>query len=174
MTTKEPAHLYGVVPLRSSFEEVLGWRPVPIWIKTLLLPFREQITYDGLITTYSIHFGPGIRSSLNESYSKLKEREGIIEQLTDSSGQPQIRTSLDRQKPRKPAPDWRPAVAEIVAQAEKMRQADTKVQGTAFALLRAAAALAQSTLAEPSAREEHIKILRQVYNALTRLEKLLR
>ena len=174
MTTKEPAHLYGVVPLRSSFEEVLGWRPVPIWIKTLLLPFREQITYDGLIMTYSVHFGPGIRSSLNEGYNELKEREGIIEQLTDSSGQPQMRTSLDRQKPRKPAPDWRPVVAEIVAQAEKMRQADTKAQSAAFGLLRAAAVLAQSTLTEPSAREEQFKILRQADNALIRLEKLLR
>lgn len=61
-----------------------------------------------------------------------------------------------------------------MAQTEKMRQTDTKMQGAALNLLRAAAALAQSTLTEPSTREEHIRSLRQVSKALARLEKLLR
>jgi hypothetical protein len=173
LSSKEPGHLYGVTSLYDPLEEVLGGGPLPIYIQALLLPFRQRIIYDGIIMFHSIYFGPGIRAGLNESYNKLKECEGIIEQLVDSSGQPQIRTSLDRQKPRKSAPDWRPVVAEIVAQAEKMRQADTKVQSAAFSLLRAAAAMAQSTLAEPSAKEEHIQALRQVNSALTRLEKLL-
>ena len=173
LSSKEPGHLYGVISLYDPLEKVLGGGPVPIYVRVLLLPFRQRIIYDGIIVFHSIYFGPGFRASLNDTYNELKEREGIIEQLTDSSGRPQIRTSLDRQKPRKPAPDWYPVVAEIVAQAEKMRQADTKVQSAAFGLLRAAAALAQSTLADPSAKEEHIQALRQVNSALTRLKKLL-
>ena len=54
--------------------------------------------------------------------------------MIGSDGQPQLRTSLARKAPAKPAPDWRPAVDGIVAQTEKMRQTDTKLQGAAFGL----------------------------------------
>jgi hypothetical protein len=84
-----------------------------------------------------------------------------------------MRTSLDRKAPRKPAPDWRPAVDQIVVQTEKMRQTDTKLQGAAFGLLRAAASLTQATLQEKDAEAEAARRLRSVRTALTKLEKLL-
>ncbi len=62
---------------------------------------------------------------------------------------------------------------EIVAQTEKMRQANTKLQTAAFGLLRAAASLAQATLQQPEAGEEHVRRLKQVRTALTRLENQL-
>jgi len=63
----------------------------------------------------------------------------------------------------------------IVAQTEKMRQSDTKLQGAAFGLLRAAASLAQATLQEQDAEAEAeaARRLRSVRTAMTRLEKLL-
>lgn len=69
--------------------------------------------------------------------------------------------------------DWRPAVDEIVAQAEKMRQTDTKLQGAAFGLLRAAASLAQATLLEQGAEDEATKRMKAVRTALTKVERLL-
>jgi len=173
MSLKEPEHLYGALGLMDPLEVVLGGMPLPTMVAATLLPFRDRITYDGLLSPYRIFFGPGIRRSANATYNRLKEREGIIESLVGPDGQPQIRTSLARKAPAKAAPDWRPAVDEIVAQAEKMRQTDTKLQGAAFGLLRAAASLAQATLLEQGADDEAAKRMKSVRTAVTKLERLL-
>jgi hypothetical protein len=169
----KPERLYGVLGLVDPIEAIFAGRRLPIYVKGVLLPFQGQITYDGLLSTYSILFGGGMRSSMKETYNRLKRKEGIIEQLIGPDGKPQIRTSLNRQKPRKPAPDWRPAVDEIVAQAEKMRRADTPQQSAALSLLRAAAQMAQATLQEPRDADGHRRRLRSVRQALTRLENRL-
>jgi hypothetical protein len=169
----KPERLYGVLGLADPFEKVFAGRPLPIYVKGVLLPFQGRITYDGLLNVYSILFGGGIRSSMKETYNRLKRQEGIVEQLVGPDGKPQMRTSLDRGKPRKPAPDYRPAVDEIVAQADKMRQAGTPHQSAALSLLRAAAQMAQATLQQPKDTEGHRRRLRSVRRALTRLENSL-
>jgi hypothetical protein len=173
MDATESGHLYGVLGLYDPLEVVVRGLAPPVLVRTVLLPFKDWIIYDGLVTLYSIHFGSGIRSSLNGTYSRLKEREGIIEKLVGPTGEAQAHTSLDRRSPRKPAPDWRPVVEEIVAQVERMRQADTRLQATAFGLLRAVTKLTQSTLQQPKDGEEHFRHLRSVRAALTKLENLL-
>jgi hypothetical protein len=173
LSGKEPLHLYGVLGLFDPIEKVTQGAPLPVLVKATLLPFRERIIYDGIMSFYSIFFGGGIRGDLNETYSRLKEREGIIEQLAGPTGEPQIRTNLARKALARPAPDWRPAIDEIVAQVAKMRQTDTRLQGAAFSLLRAAASLAQATLHEKDAEAAAARHLRPVRTALTRLERLL-
>jgi len=173
MSGRGTPHLYGVLGLYDPLEAVAGGAPLPILVQATLLPFRDRIVYDGILNFYRITFGRGIRTSLTEEYNRLKEREGIIEQLAGPTGEAQMRTSLDRKAPRKPAPDWRPAVDEIVAQTKKMRQTDTKLQGAAFGLLRAAASLAQATFQEKDTESEAARRLRSVRTALTKLEKLL-
>jgi hypothetical protein len=173
MSGRGTPHLYGVLGLYDPLEEVTGGAPLPILVQATLLPFRDHIIYDGILSFYRITFGRGIRTSLTEEYNRLKEREGIIEQLAGPTGEAQMRTSLDRKAPRKPAPDWRPAVDGIVAQTKKMHQTDTKLQGAAFGLLRAAASLAQATLQEKDAESEAACRLRSVRTALTKLERLL-
>lgn len=173
MSAKEPTHLYGVWGLYDPLEVVMGGVPLPNLVKATLLPFRDCIIYDGILNPYSIFFGPGIRSSVNETYSRLKEREGIIEGLVGPDGQSQVRTSLARKAPATPAPNWRPAVDDIVAQTEKMRQTDTKLQGAAFGLLRASASLAQATLQEQDAEGEAARRMKSVRAAMTKIEKLL-
>ena len=44
-----------------------------------------MIVYDGLLTSYRISFGPGIRGSLNENFKEAKERQGIITSLPVSA-----------------------------------------------------------------------------------------
>ena len=52
--------------------------------------FRSgKIVYDGLMSAYSITFGPGIRRSLNESYKKAKAVFGIVTSLPPVAGNPQ-------------------------------------------------------------------------------------
>ena len=175
MDWEEPGHLYGVLGLHDPIDAVAGGMPVPVWVKTTLLPFRGQIIYDGLISIYGIHFGPGYRTSLNETYNRLKESEGIIEQLASPSGEPGIHTHLTGKTPRKPAPDWRPAIEQIVSQTEKMRSADTRLQDAALGLLRASAGLTQAAFqaGEVEAEAQAASRLRSVHTALRKLDRLL-
>lgn len=173
MGTREEVHLYGVLGLTTPIDAVIGGAPLPVMVKATLLPFGNRIIYDGIMELYRVVFGKGIRTGLNREYKRLKDREGIIEQLVGPSGEPQVRTSLDRKAPRKPAPDWRPVVDGIIAQAEKMRQTDTPLQAAAFGLLRAAASLAQATLQERDAEAQAVRRLRSVHAALTKVENIL-
>ena len=71
---------YGVVALMSTFEEMIGPR-LPIIVEAVLLPFEDQIIYDGIFMPYPVFFGGGIKRSLNEAYRQAKARYGIITSL---------------------------------------------------------------------------------------------
>jgi hypothetical protein len=100
----EPERLYAVLGLRDPIEKIFAGRPLPIYVRAVLLPFKDKIIYDGLLTTYNVFFGGGIQSSVKETYNRIKQQQGFIEQLTGPDGEPQVRTSLDRRTPRKPPP----------------------------------------------------------------------
>jgi hypothetical protein len=170
---QKPERLYGVYGLLDPIENIFAMRPLPVMVKTVLYPFRDRITYHGLFSTYSVYFGGGIRADLNETYKRLKAREGIVEQLTAADGPDMALTSLAKAKQRTPPPDWRPTVDELVKQTEKMRAADTPEQQAAFGILRAAAKLAQTTLTASVDRDAQRKALRSLKTATTKLENLL-
>src|SRR5439155_26325521 len=69
-TDKQPI-AYGVLALSQPFEELVG-PYLPVLTETVLLPFQGMIVYDGLMTSYRISFGPGIRHSLNDSFKEAK------------------------------------------------------------------------------------------------------
>ena len=62
-------------PLASSFISP------PTLVEAVLIPFKNYIIYDSFLSTYSIFFGPGIKSSLKDSYDEAKLRYGLITQL---------------------------------------------------------------------------------------------
>jgi hypothetical protein len=169
MPAKKAAHLYGVLGLFDPIEVVVRDQPPPVLLKTTLLPFKGQIIYDGIVASYTVLFGKGIRTDLDATYNRQKQKEGIVEQLVNEEGEPELRTSL-KERASQPTPDWKPAIAEIVAQVNKMRRADTPEQMAALGLLRAAAHLAQATFDQSN--ETGID-LKQVRRALSRLETVL-
>jgi hypothetical protein len=71
---------YGVLALSQPFEELIG-PCLPVMTDTMLLPFKEVIVYDGLLTGYNISFGGGIRRMFTESYKEAKARHGIVTSL---------------------------------------------------------------------------------------------
>ena len=167
MPSKKSDHLYGVLGLYDPIEAVVRDQPLPVLLKTTLLPFKGQIIYDGLVEPYSVLFGKGIRTDLEAIFKRVKAKEGIVEQLVDTEGNRQIQTNF---KPRALAPDWKPAIAEMVAQADKMNRVDTPTQSAALGLLRATAHLAQLSFDQS---DLSIGDLKQVRRALTRLESVL-
>lgn len=80
LATEEPPVAYGVLALTDPFEELVG-PYLPIWAETVLLPFKGKIVYDGLLSSFNISFGGGVKRGLNESYKEAKERLGIVTSL---------------------------------------------------------------------------------------------
>jgi hypothetical protein len=80
LSSTEPVVAYGVLALFDPFEALIG-PYLPRMVKTILIPFKGRIVYDGLLTGYNISFGPGIRRSLDESYKEAKATGGIITSL---------------------------------------------------------------------------------------------
>ncbi len=88
-------HAYGVLGLTGPIEEVIG-PELPIYVKAVLLPFEDRIIYDSLLSAYPIYFGAGYRSSFNDTYRDIQEREGIITRLppqNDDSDPERIKSS---------------------------------------------------------------------------------
>lgn len=73
----DPPTAYGVLALSESFEDIISL-PVPVWVETVLLPFQDKIIYDGLMNSFNIVLGGGIKRSLNESYKRAKEEMGGV------------------------------------------------------------------------------------------------
>jgi hypothetical protein len=80
LSATDPAIAYGVLALSQPFEDFFG-PCLPVMTQTVLLPFKGVIVYDGLMSSYNISFGPGIRRNLNEDYKKAKARLGIVTSL---------------------------------------------------------------------------------------------
>lgn len=103
LTTDEPTRAYGVVALAEPVEHIMG-RPLPVMTQTVLLPFRDVIVYDGLLSSMNVYFGPGIRRSFNETYQKAKSR-GIITRLPAAqTGQEPMSSKVQKTKRRKSPP----------------------------------------------------------------------
>ena len=84
LSTTSPAIAYGVLALSQPFEDLIG-PYLPVLTQTVLLPFKGVIVYDGLMSSYNISFGPGIRRNLNEDFRQTKERHGIVTSLPVSA-----------------------------------------------------------------------------------------
>ena len=84
LSATNPAIAYGVLALSQPFEDLIG-PYLPVMVQTVLLPFKDQIIYDGLMSSYRISFGPGIRRNLNEDFKEAKARHGIVTSLPMSA-----------------------------------------------------------------------------------------
>ena len=84
LSTTSPAIAYGVLALSQPFEDLIG-PYLPVLTQTVLIPFKGVILYDGLMTSYNISFGPGIRRNLNEDFKEAKTRHGIVTSLPMSN-----------------------------------------------------------------------------------------
>ncbi len=80
LSATDPAIAYGVLALSQPFEELIG-SGLPVLMQTVLLPFKDKVVYDGLMSRYNIIFGPGIRRRLDQDFKDAKQRHGIVTSL---------------------------------------------------------------------------------------------
>lgn len=76
----DSSYAFGVVAITNEFEGILGVQ-LPIFVETILLPFKGRIIYSAFIKSNRITFGSGIRQSISDSYQKAKAEYGIITAL---------------------------------------------------------------------------------------------
>jgi hypothetical protein len=112
LSTGDKPVAYGVVALTDPFDRMTG-PDLPVLVETALLPFRDKIVYDGVLGSYRISFGTGIRRMLNESYKQAKARHGIVTTLSVSD-RPPTASRPKAAQPERPAKErLEEAVAEI-------------------------------------------------------------
>ena len=71
----EDGAVYMVKGLFSTWAEMLGESPV--LLDAVLIPFRDSIISDGLVTPYNIYFGKGAREDFNDAYMNAKRNRTI-------------------------------------------------------------------------------------------------
>lgn len=80
----EHMEVFAVKCLYNSFDEIFGPH-IPKLVETTLLPFGNEIIADGLLPSYNLIFGSGIRAELKAIYDDAKERNAIITTLLPGS-----------------------------------------------------------------------------------------
>lgn len=75
----KPTVAYGVVGITSDLEDMMP--STPVMVRTILIPFRDRITYHGVISPFNVLLGPGIRRSMEDSYREARARFGIVTSL---------------------------------------------------------------------------------------------
>jgi hypothetical protein len=157
--------VYGVLGLFDSLEDILPAHALPVMAKTVLLPFKGRIAYDGLLQSYNISFGGGIRSELNHTYMAAKQKERIITTLEPGTGKVQPAAN-------KIVKSWLPTLEEIASEAAKLK-GETALQNAAFTLLRASVEMAKCVETAPDDLESLFSGERKIRKATTRLSTVL-
>jgi len=152
--------VYAVLGLRNSLDEMIPREALPIRVQTVLLPFQDEIVYDGFIAPYRVFFGSGIAEDLKHVYLKAKKRETIIYSLDPHSAPNQIK------KPPKPLKDWKPEIKELIEKAAKLRggAGQSELLSPAFSLVKASLELADLATSEKTDRDE-------IYKSLDKIER---
>ena len=71
----EDGSVYTVKGLFSTWEEMLG--ECPVLLDAVLIPFRDSIVSDGLVSPYRISFGKGAREDFKDVYMNAKRNNTI-------------------------------------------------------------------------------------------------
>jgi hypothetical protein len=163
---QDEADVYQVLGLHESLEEMFGGAAaLPVRVQTVLLPFKGQIIYDGLMSMYRIYFGSGVSSELRESYMAAKQNGRIITNL-EAKSTPEI-INL-------PTKEWQKQAKNVTNASNKLKgRKNAPVQSQAFSVLRASAELVETAVSTPNNLDELWDLHTKLQRALNRLETVL-
>lgn len=96
LSPNNPPVAYGVLSLTDRLTELIP-PGLPHLVRTVLLPFKGRIVYDGLLESYADTFNPQLRRDLNALYKDLQERQRIVTSLAPGA-RTQVRPKPTRSK----------------------------------------------------------------------------
>jgi hypothetical protein len=118
--------VYSVHGIQDALEVVIPSYALPLMVEAILLPFKGRIIYDGLLQSYSVVIGGGIKSDLDHAYTVAKHKDRIITTLEPELAIPKIiklkKSSL-------------PQLKELTETMEKVK-GDSPLQNSALTLAR--------------------------------------
>jgi len=80
LPNESPEVAYAVLGLTTEIVDLLPAR-LPVMVDAVLLPWQGRIVCDGMVSSYSVVLGSGIRSSLRETYRRARQEGRIITTL---------------------------------------------------------------------------------------------
>lgn len=161
-------NVYAVRALYDSFDIMIHKSYLPHYISTVLLPFKGQIIYDGLMFHNNIYFGGGIKASLKEDYMRAKQNGRIIDTLMPSKA-----------KPAKPATtqtkNWSKQMAQLQKAAKPLKggAGQPPLNSPAFSLIKNSIELGSQAIETPDDADALYAKLKSVKRALTQIENIL-
>ena len=158
--------VYGVLGLHSSFDEMIPKAALPVFVETVLLPFGDDIVYDGLMTGGNILIGRNMALGFKETYMEAK-REGklIVSFNPDVQAQAKAELKINLK-------DWRPALDSLSEEAKKLRaqSGSPPTWGPAFSLVKASLALAKTAVSSPKDQETLWEDFERIVRSVNKLE----
>ena len=161
--------VYGVLGLSQGFDELTYHSNLPLYVDTILLPFKGKMIYDGILGFRNIYFGGGIKRSLKETYLKAKQNNRIIDSLEISREENQKKS-----KP-KSLKNWKPELDELASKVKKLRGAveHPAIYSPAFSLVKASVEFAQLAVTNANDQESLHKALQKVRRAFNKSNTVL-
>ncbi|WP_420645747.1 hypothetical protein [Candidatus Leptofilum sp.] len=158
--------VYGVQALHNSFDEMIPKQMLPVFVETVLLPFKEQIIYDGLIRGGNIMIGSNMAAGFKETYMAAKRNGKIITSL-----EPGALAKLTAKKP-KPLKNWQPQLDSLIADAKSLRAegGSPPTWSPAFSLVKASLAFAKTAVATPQDEDALWKSFERIVRAVNKAE----
>jgi hypothetical protein len=165
--------VYGVLALYDAFDEMIAREALPQYVKAVLLPYKGQIIYDGLLQGYSLFFGGGITGELKETYMAAKQNGRIIVSLEKNEGTENNNAKGTARQ--QPAKDWGPTLEALLQEANKLRagNSDPAIYSPAFSLAKASLELAKLAVEHPDDLDALWKALKKVERARSKAETVL-
>lgn len=154
--------VYMVHGIQDPLEEVIPSYALPQMVEAVLLPFKGRIIYDGLLSGYRVHFGGGIRSDINHTYTVARYKKRVIFTL-----EPEQSPSVEV----KPGQNILPQLKEITATVSKLKSASA-LQNSALALARASLEVAIAEAEGALSPNEIGAFARKIQKAAARVLKL--
>lgn len=158
--------VYAVLGLYDPLDEMFDKRRLPLYCQAVLLPFKDVIVYDGLISSYPVFFGGGVKGDLKETYNRAKQRGEIIVSLGAAAQQA-------KSAPKVELKDWGPTLAALTEEAKALRAqpGSPPSWGPAFSMVKASLEMAQTAVSHPNDTELLWEQYNKLLRALNRLEK---
>jgi len=161
--------VYAVLPLSDNFEKFIHKSELPLYLKTVLLPFKGKIVYDGLFERYNISFGGGIKNDLKELYLAAKQNGKIIETLDFG------KKTEPLSKPKEKIKDFKPDFDRLIEISNKLRggSGQPPINSSVFSLIKSSIELGQQAVSDPDDIENLWESLNKVFRSFKKVEKTL-
>jgi len=162
--------VYAVLGISESFNDMFPKTYLPVYVKTVLLPFKDMLIYDGLLQGYGVHLGSGVKQELKEQYLRAKQMDQLITSL--NRGKPVLKQSQHKKQQRKKPINLRKEFEQLSTLSKKLKggQGQHPINGPVFSLVKASIELAKYAIEHPNDSEAIFKDLNRVERAINKVE----